>query len=54
MAWASAFDDFAVAGRFSHELSSQTPETGRHERYGREYALFMEAYARLEPWFDKL
>ena len=48
------FDDFAVAGRFSSQLTSQTPEPARHERYGREYALFMEAYARLEPWFDKL
>ena len=35
-------------------LTSQTPEPARHERYGREYALFMEAYTRLEPWFDKL
>jgi xylulokinase len=48
------FDDFAVAARFSHELTSQAPDPGRHQRYGREYALFMEAYARLEPWFDKL
>ena len=48
------FDDFAVAGRFSSQLTSQTPEPARHERYGREYALFMEAYTRLEPWFDKL
>jgi xylulokinase len=48
------FDDFAVAGRFSSELSSQQPDPGRHERYGREYALFLEAYRRLEPWFDKL
>ena len=48
------FDDFAVAGRFSHDLSTQAPELGTHERYRREYALFMEAYARLEPWFDKL
>ena len=48
------FDDFAVAGRFSHELTSQAPDAEAHERYGREYALFMEAYSRLEPWFDKL
>ncbi|HSU34549.1 MAG TPA: hypothetical protein VLJ88_02705, partial [Propionibacteriaceae bacterium] len=48
------FDDFAVADRFSSQLTSQTPEPARHERYGSEYALFMEAYTRLEPWFDKL
>lgn len=48
------FDDFAVAGRFSAELSSQHPDADRHERYGREHALFLEAYQRLEPWFGKL
>ena len=48
------FDDFDVAGRFSEELTSQTPDTDRHARYAAEYALFMEAYQRLEPWFDKL
>jgi xylulokinase len=48
------FDDFAVAGRFSRPLTSQAPQPDRHERYRGEYALFMEAYARLEPWFDKL
>ena len=48
------FDDFAVAGRFSKRLLSQLPVTERHERYLREYALFVEAYQRLETWFDKL
>ncbi|GAA1826727.1 xylulokinase [Microlunatus capsulatus] len=48
------FDDFDVAGRFSEELTSQAPEPDRHARYAGEYALFMEAYQRLEPWFDKL
>ncbi len=48
------FDDFGVAGRFSTELARCRPDPGRHQRYGREYPLFMEAYARLEPWFDKL
>jgi len=48
------FDDFDVAGRFSAELTTQAPDPGRHQRYGQEYALFMEAYTRLEPWFDKL
>jgi len=48
------FDDFDVAGRFSEELTSQVPMAERHDRYAGEYALFMEAYQRLEPWFDKL
>jgi xylulokinase len=48
------FDDFGVAGRFSEELASHAPEPARHERYGGEYALFLEAYRRLEPWFDQL
>ena len=48
------FDDFDVAGRFSQELTSSAPVPARHQRYGQEYALFLEAYRRLEPWFDKL
>jgi xylulokinase len=48
------FDDFAVAERFSEALISQAPVADRHERYAGEYALFLEAYQRLEPWFDKL
>jgi xylulokinase len=48
------FDDFAVAGRFSAQLSSQHPDPVRHRRYEGEHALFLEAYQRLEPWFDKL
>jgi xylulokinase len=48
------FDDFAVAGRFSEEVASHTPDPGRRQRYAGEYALFMDAYRRLEPWFDQL
>jgi xylulokinase len=43
-----------VAGRYSQELTSSAPVPARHQRYGQEYALFLEAYRRLEPWFDKL
>ena len=46
--------DFDVAARLSTTLTTQTPDSARHESYGREYALFMEAYRRLEPWFAKL
>jgi xylulokinase len=48
------FDDFAVADRFSAELTTAPPDPVRQERYRTEYALFLEAYQRLEPWFDKL
>lgn len=48
------FDDFTVAHRFSDELTAQAPDAAAHERYAREYALFMDAYRRLEPWFDEL
>jgi xylulokinase len=48
------FDDFAVAGRFSEELASHAPDPGRQQRYASEYARFMDAYRRLEPWFDQL
>lgn len=48
------FDDFAVAGRLSARLDTQQPDPDRHARYAGEHALFLEAYRRLEPWFDKL
>ena len=48
------FDGFDVAERFSHEMCTMKPEPGRHERYLGEYQLFLEAYRRLEPWFDKI
>jgi xylulokinase len=48
------FDDFAVAQRFSAEVSTSTPDPEGHVRLTAAYALFMEAYERLEPWFDKL
>ena len=48
------FDDFDVARRFSAEVSTASPDPAAHARYAESYALFMEAYARLEPWFAKL
>ena len=46
--------DFEIAGRLSHTLRTVTPDPGRHESYAQAYELFMDAYARLEPWFDRL
>lgn len=48
------FDTFDVAARISTALATHTPRTTEHEQYSHAYALFMEAYRRLEPWFDKL
>jgi len=48
------FDDFDVATRFSAEVTTRAPDAGRHRRYRGEHALFLEAYRRLEPWFDAL
>jgi xylulokinase len=47
------FADFDVAGRFSAELSTYHPDDDRHGRYATAYAQFMDAYRRLEPWFDQ-
>jgi xylulokinase len=48
------FDGFDVAERFSHEVVTMEPDPGRHDRYRGEYQLFLEAYQRLESWFDKI
>jgi xylulokinase len=48
------FDGFDAAERFSKKVATMEPDPGRHERYLGEYQLFLEAYQRLEPWFDKL
>lgn len=48
------FAGFEVAEGFSYEVATMEPDRRRHERYGGEYQLFLEAYRRLEPWFDKI
>jgi xylulokinase len=48
------FDGFDVAERFSQKVTTMEPDPGRHERYLGEFPLFLEAYRRLEPWFDKI
>jgi xylulokinase len=47
------FDDFDVARRFSTELVTQLPDRDRQAGYGSAYRQFMDAYRRLEPWFDQ-
>ena len=48
------FDDFGVAERFGTTTDRYRGDPAAHERYGRHHELFVEAYRRLEPWFDKL
>jgi len=48
------FDDFAVASRMSERTAEHLPDAAAHHRYGGEYELFLDAYRRLEPWFEKL
>jgi xylulokinase len=48
------FDSFDVAGSLSQQVARHDPDEWRHARYLAEYELFLEAYQRLEPWFDKL
>jgi xylulokinase len=46
------FDGFDATLRFSDRADSRTPEPARHAASAAHYAEFVDAYARLEPWFD--
>jgi hypothetical protein len=48
------FDTFGIAQSLSRQIATHGPDERRHARYMAEYELFLEAYQRLEPWFDKL
>jgi xylulokinase len=48
------FDDFEVARRMSERTGELRPDPTAHQRYQRAHALFLDAYQRLEPWFDTL
>jgi xylulokinase len=43
---------FDVAPTLSTVTGEFAPEPTRHAAYRRRHALFLDAYARLEPWFD--
>ncbi|WP_344872625.1 FGGY-family carbohydrate kinase [Nonomuraea antimicrobica] len=47
------FDDFGVAPGLSAAEPAIMPDMIVHERYIREYHRFLDAYARLEPWFNE-
>ncbi|MGO1590604.1 MAG: xylulokinase [Ancrocorticia sp.] len=45
------FDDFTIATRLSHRDPDTPPVAAAHAAYEEPYRLFLDAYARLEPWF---
>ena len=48
------FDDFTVAERMSARTDRHDPRPAAHQRYAAEHGIFLDAYRRLEPWFDAL
>jgi len=48
------FSSFEVARKFAENRAEERPEPAAHHRYAREYEVFMDAYRRLEPWFETL
>ncbi|GAA4668648.1 MULTISPECIES: xylulokinase [Amycolatopsis] len=51
---AGVFGSFDVARRFAENRAEERPDPAAHQRYAREYEIFMDAYRRLEPWFETL
>lgn len=48
------FPDFSIAQRMSDTTPGNQVHAERSADYQREYATFMDAYQRLEPWFETL
>ncbi|MCS4274970.1 xylulokinase [Mycetocola sp. BIGb0189] len=48
------FENFEVAATLSKRSTGYEPNPEATARYAREYPVFLDAYARLEPWFDAL
>jgi len=48
------FDDFTIAQRMSERTEQHDPDPAAHRRYGGEHEIFLDAYRRLEPWFESL
>ena len=48
------FDSFDAAAGFSRRTDRRDPDPARHARYGSEYERFVDAYGRLEGWFETL
>jgi xylulokinase len=48
------FDGFDIASRLSARGDELTPAAAETARAARSYDIFMDAYRRLEPWFESL
>ena len=48
------FEDFEVAPHMSERTEEHRPTRTAHDRYRGEHEIFLDAYRRLEPWFDLL
>jgi xylulokinase len=48
------FEDFDVAKHMSERTEEHRPTSAAHDRYRGEHEIFLDAYRRLEPWFDML
>lgn len=46
------FDDFSIAGRLSDLTGDFVPDERRHDAYVRSHRRFLDAYQRIEPWFE--
>lgn len=47
------FPDFGVARQLSEVMGVFEPDPDRHAAYKESHRRFLDAYARLEPWFDR-
>lgn len=45
-------DSFGVVRGLSEVTAEFTPDLGRHAAYQERHAVFLDAYRRLEPWFE--
>lgn len=45
-------EDFGVARQLAGTTAEFVPDTRRSARYAEQHRIFLDAYARLEPWFD--
>lgn len=48
------FEDFSIAARMSARTDEHVPDPVAHERYRGAHRTFVDAYRRLEPWFETL
>ena len=48
------FDSFDVARALSQVTDEHLPDPAAHQRYAHDHDVFLDAYRRLEPWFELL